>query len=303
MKSLCLGTALWGWKVKKELAFRMLDCYYDAGYRYIDTATNYPINENPGDYSLALRYISEWMSLTQVHDLKVIAKIGSVSNANSSDFNLKYEKMTSDCKSIVEGLNISPYCIMIHWDDRNVISQIEDTLLQLRSIVDSYEARIGLSGIRNVESYKKAIEKVEIINLDIEAKINPFNSAEHKYGSILNNSTRLWAYGISGSGLKINKSEYSERSYLSLVNRSSGYHEDNLNGKMECLINSVIRKKNDINNLYEFSMAYAELHAETYGYIISPSSLDQCQQTIITKRNVSSIDFQNNFREMVRYIE
>ena len=58
---LVLGTAMWGWTVDKVTAFQLLDAWYAAGQRKVDTATNYPIDRVPEHFRLAEQILAEWI--------------------------------------------------------------------------------------------------------------------------------------------------------------------------------------------------------------------------------------------------
>ena len=79
-KDLILGTSLWGWTVKKKECFKILDTFYNNGYRWIDTATNYPINSDEKYFRYAENLIAEWIKNNDINDLKIISKIGSLNN-------------------------------------------------------------------------------------------------------------------------------------------------------------------------------------------------------------------------------
>ncbi|NJK72389.1 MAG: hypothetical protein HC926_03385 [Synechococcaceae cyanobacterium SM2_3_60] len=80
-KQIGLGTAMWGWSVDQATAFEILDCFYGAGYRWVDTAMNYPINGNPADFRRSVQMLAAWCRDREVSDLQIICKVGSLSNS------------------------------------------------------------------------------------------------------------------------------------------------------------------------------------------------------------------------------
>ena len=44
-KTLVLGTALWGWGVDRNEAYKLLESFFENGGAVVDTSTNYPINK------------------------------------------------------------------------------------------------------------------------------------------------------------------------------------------------------------------------------------------------------------------
>ena len=65
---LILGTALWGWTVPESTCYKLLDRFYEAGFRQIDTATNYPINKDPACFRLSESILINWISTNKVND-------------------------------------------------------------------------------------------------------------------------------------------------------------------------------------------------------------------------------------------
>ncbi len=80
MKRLLLGTATWGWTVSPKEAYRLLDAWLGKGYRHIDTATNYPINKNPGDFRASEKILLEYVRAQGLTDLDITMKVGSLNN-------------------------------------------------------------------------------------------------------------------------------------------------------------------------------------------------------------------------------
>ena len=76
-KDLILGTSLWGWTVKKKECFKILDTFYNNGYRWIDTATNYPINSDIKYFRYAENLIAEWIKNNDRFKYRVKNKTGN----------------------------------------------------------------------------------------------------------------------------------------------------------------------------------------------------------------------------------
>lgn len=148
--SIFLGTAGWGDKVVKSAAFELLSTYYQHGYRWIDTATNYPINRNPKDYGLAIGWLSDFQS--DFPDLKIFVKAGSRTNLgepgsfiNASYFDLLFEMLIGQLGDGFAGLGV-------HWDD-NSSGDDRSMLLDFFAQIHQRGYQIGLSGIAGKESY------------------------------------------------------------------------------------------------------------------------------------------------------
>ena len=82
-KDLILGTALWGWGIDKISAFKILDNFVDNGFKKIDVATNYPINGEYEKFGQTMSWLKEWINYNNSNLIKVICKLGSLSNIKS----------------------------------------------------------------------------------------------------------------------------------------------------------------------------------------------------------------------------
>jgi len=106
-KKLILGTALWGWGITRPEAFKILERHFENDEIIVDTATNYPINKNPKDFGLAIRWLSEWTSAHPNEQFSLIAKIGSTNNMGETDDGrpILFERhpTLSGCYSILGG--------------------------------------------------------------------------------------------------------------------------------------------------------------------------------------------------------
>lgn len=279
MKSICLGSAMWGWSVDKEEAFKLLDRFYSHGGRYVDTARNYPINGKAEDFLLSSKIISEWCKTHSITDLRIIHKIGSLRNENTPDNDLSksslYEHRDEALKLYGENL----HCLMIHWDNRtdsaNEIRETCDFLIETR---DHYRIVPGLSGIKNVPAYQKNLSSM-MQDVVIEAKNNLLHDGVSHYRNLLNLGAKIFAYGISVSGLKLDKSEYHKRSYVSL-SRGSDYHDKYFTDELKSEYDRMKENYPFIRNFYHASIVFTELNKDLYGYLIGPSSLKQLNDII-----------------------
>lgn len=148
--SIFLGTAGWGDKVGKSAAQELLSTFYQHGYRWIDTATNYPISRNPKDYGLAISWLSEFQS--DFPDLRIFVKAGSRTNLgepenfiNASYFDLVFEMLIGQLGDGLAGLGV-------HWDN-NSRSEDRSMLLDFFAQIHHRGYQIGLSGIEHKESF------------------------------------------------------------------------------------------------------------------------------------------------------
>ncbi|MEZ8144279.1 hypothetical protein A1OK_22100 [Enterovibrio norvegicus FF-454] len=278
-KKICLGTAMWGWSVNKNTAFQFLDMFYSNDGRHLDTAFNYPMNGVESDLLHAVKIISEWTRVNNIDDLKVIFKYGSLDNKKSPDSDLGILN-TQDMFDIAnEYLGSNLYSLMIHWDNRTDIHSIDETVRCLDILGRNHSFNVGLSGIKEVDCYHDILTKLKVECVDHEIK-NAFNSVGHiPFNLSVLPDYRLWAYGISGSGLKLEEKDYRVDSYVKLV-RSDDFHRERFSDEDKTAIKSYIESSDVVSNLYEYSMLIKELDHNFYGYIVSPSRVSQLEQII-----------------------
>ncbi len=289
MKPICLGTAMWGWSVSEATAFELLDYFYANGGRYVDSALNYPINSQPEDHGAAPLIIERWLKKNNIHDLKLILKVGSLNNDNSPNNDLTPESLKKEVDQLIERFDNNLYSLMIHWDNRDTLEDIVNTLNFLQDTCEKINCRLGLSGIHHVDLYQQALLKAPIKKLDIQAKSNFLYQGETHYLPILetlnNHDVHLWAYGISGSGLKLDASEYKKDSYVSLV-RSADYHTQMLSSEKIEQMKGFINETPYVDNIYHISILIAENNSTLYGYIISPSKVTQLSDSLNFRNNI-----------------
>ena len=145
-----LGTAGWAQKVTKEEAYRILEIFYGNGFRWIDTATNYPIDREPINYGKTISWLSDFYA--DFPGLKVFVKAGSATNQgdstqllNASYFALIFDILGSRLGDGLGGLGI-------HWDN-GIVNSDRTALIDLFSEINSGGFAIGMSGITNPELY------------------------------------------------------------------------------------------------------------------------------------------------------
>ena len=77
VSELCLGILPFGTKVDRDTSFAILDAYYEAGGRFIDTANNYSLWHNNGKGTESETMLGEWMTERGNRDELIIAsKVG-----------------------------------------------------------------------------------------------------------------------------------------------------------------------------------------------------------------------------------
>lgn len=273
-KNLILGTALWGWGLNKKEAFAILDMYVELGGRYVDCATNYPINKKIEDYGLALKWLKEWIQINKIK-LFIIVKIGSIDNNASSLYDLSKNRVLSLYEEIKINFNDSLGCISVHWDNRNEnenIDQVRETIFAFRKIKEEGFS-IGLSGIKKPEFY--ATEAIDLVDdWIIQCKEN-FLTQEVRlnYQKFFPNA-KYYAYGINMGGFKISKDQKSVSAEIRNIDYPEKLKTIMADGLKNSILYSIgLKESNDLN------MAFIFFNPIYSGIIIGPRTIEQMYST------------------------
>ena len=296
-KDLILGTSLWGWTVKKKECFKILDTFYNNGYRWIDTATNYPINSDKKYFRYAENLIAEWIKNNDINDLKIISKIWSMNNFGGDNVNLSYSFILMNYEYYLNKFHSCLKNIMVHWDNRDSKLSIESTINALK-IINQNGVGIGLSGIKNPEHYSVLKNELDIEYI-IEVKHNIFSSSFEHY-RMFYNDCKFIVYGINASGIKIN-GKYNKLN--SLIVRKRDYQSK----KRIIIINKIkklIEKYNDdtsfpIKSFNHIGMIYAFNSLRVDGIIIGPSSITQLMDSLLFFDKLKTYDTKNIYDKII----
>lgn len=274
---LMLGSAMWGWTVDKNQAFQILDAWYAAGERSVDTATNYPIDRNEAHFRLAENILAEWIKANGIGDLKVNVKVGSLNNLRSPEHLLtqSFLLMMLDEYQYLFGGNLHTF--MIHWDNREDLSQIEDTF-QALEVVKRQGYRLGISGIRHPELYASLYAEFKF-DFDIQLKHNVVQTDVDRYSRWFPQRC-FFAYGINAGGLKLDE-DYDEGSSL----RARGTDPQNFSAIAERL-RSIVAQANQkkdrppLQAMYQIGLIYAAYHPQMKGVLVGPSKVAHVKSTL-----------------------
>ncbi|NRB51687.1 MAG: aldo/keto reductase [Saprospiraceae bacterium] len=275
---LILGTALWAWTVSKEQAFQLLDKFYEAGYRWIDAATNYPINKNANDFRASEGILCEWIKANGVQDLKVLMKIGSINNLYTPENNLTPSFIQIIYNEYLHLFGEQLAEVMVHWDNRAEADAIRASLLALDRIRQE-GVKIGLSGIKHPAIYHELNSSFGF-DWDIQLKHNLVYSDYDRY-SAFHGQARFLAYGINAGGLKFPSATYRKDSSTAVRNVPTEKYQD--------LVHEVATILTDYNahsslealtRFNECSMVYTYYSPDIKGILVGPSKTAQLQSTL-----------------------
>ena len=305
-KSLILGTAQWGWTVSKNEAFELLDAWIKAGFRQIDCATNYPINRNPDDFRAAEKILLEYVNAHGLHDLQITMKIGSLDNLRSPEVNLapSFVQMLSTEYLRLFGSNLA--CAMFHWDNRDKVAEIHESLEALKYLQQEYGIRPGLSGIANPDAYAEANAALGL-SFEIQLKHNVLQSDFERYTPITKLQSplpavalakeghRLYAYGINAGGIKLDAPYPTGSTFL-----ARGGQPEKVAPILE-KISAFLPKWNTafvrppVKTMNHIGLIFAGLHPGLSGILLGVSSLPQLHETLDFWRNFEVFDYADVF--------
>ena len=273
-----LGTAKWGHTVSELEAFDILDKFYEFGGRRIDTATNYPINSNPDDFGLALKWVIDWVSRNSITNLNVYLKLGAANNLGSSKTNFQSNHLEETIDDFIVRLGSNLTTIGIHWDNRDKASEETQEISKTIKLLNSYKTRelkLGFSGIKYPEIY---FESNNIINdWIIQVKENIFTSDDRRKYSPYFPNAKFIAYGINS---KNPNNEPIKRNIF----------------KSFCQSNSGIAKTLNLESFFDLALLFSFCNSSLDSYIAAPSSASQLEQTINSLILFESVKLQKSNR-------
>ncbi|MCB9284313.1 MAG: aldo/keto reductase [Lewinellaceae bacterium] len=274
-----LGTAYWGWKIPAPTAFDLLDALYAAGFREIDTATNYPINKIPEDFRKAEMILSDWINAHGIRDLKITAKVGSINNLRSPEHLLtqSFLLMCLDAYHQMWGANLDTF--MVHWDNRDARSEIRDTMEAL-AYAGEKGWRPGLSGILRPDIYAD-LNKDFGLDFRIQFKHNILESKYEHYKPF-HGAKRFVAYGINAGGAKIGADPRLD--FLKPILEKANERKD----------------RPPIEHFFQVGILFAYLHPDMESILIGPSSVEQLEKNLAFFRRLEAFDYTDFFEPQRR---
>lgn len=284
-----LGSGMWAWTIDKKTVFELLDTFYEAGYRQVDMATNYPINKNPQDWRAAEKILAEWIYAHKIQDLKIWIKVGSLNNLFSPEHNLQpsFLYLALDYYQNLYKNNLHTFGI--HWDNRNALTAIEETLAVLKKIMQS-KLSIGLSGIQYPNLYAQVNEAYHV-PLRIQIKHNVIYSDYKRYAPLHTNAS-FTAYGINAGGLKLNPTQYRPNGYY--LTRGGDLKQEH---PALPKIRDIIVKANQntsrppLKTFHQLSLLYAYYAPQMESILLGASSVKQLKNSLSFIHKLKKYDY------------
>ena len=272
ISSTLLGSAMWGEWVDESEVYKMLDIYYDSGFRGIDIATNYPINGKKINFKQAIAWLGQWCNSNKCNDLEIYLKVGSETNFKINKINLAPSFLRQVVAENLDLFTTNLTTIGIHWDHRGSekkdIPLIINTVETLNSLTQSYNLRMGFSGIDYPHVYKEVLSPFEQEPI-FQVKENLLTSeSRKKYAQHFENASYI-AYGINFGSVK---REISSHEFHEFTNEHFS--------KKISLLDTELDNFLAIKSLSELSICYADLNPDLSSYIIAPRDSEQLKSSI-----------------------
>jgi len=152
VSALCLGTMYFGSRIERADAFAMLDRYYEAGGRFLDTANNYATWIEGYDEPRSERVVGDWLADRGVREEMVVAtKMGY--NAGDTPASLAPADIEREVAGSLDRLGLDTVDLLYaHVDDRDT-PQVE-TMRKLDALVA--EGRVRHLGASNWTAWRLA---------------------------------------------------------------------------------------------------------------------------------------------------
>lgn len=277
IKDLFLGTAQWGWTTDRQVAFQLLDTFYKDGFRSVDCATNYPINANPADFRVAETILAEWLNAHAIQDMKVMMKIGSLTNNRSPECNLGKSFMLMSMEQYKNCLHENLDCLMLHWDNREDEAEMAETMEAFK-VIRSEGLEVGLSGIKHPEIYARLNEKYGF-SFYIQLKHNLLHSDYLRYKPF-HGQARFIAYGLNAGGIKLDASVYHSNSVL--LARGVPNSTESVVHQLKEVLAQANRNtgRPPITEFFQVGLLYASSVAELERVLVAPSTVEQWNKTL-----------------------
>ncbi len=172
--ALVLGGNPFGWTIGRDASFRVLDAFYEAGGRSIDTAEGYSswVPGNKGGESETI--IGEWLESRNVRKkMKIATKtaMGGLPGALAPD------KVAAACEGSLERLRSD-------WIDLFYVHR-DDQVTPVDEIVSGYNALVSAGKVSELAVSNTKVDRLSAFNADAIARgLKPFTVMQPGYNLI-----------------------------------------------------------------------------------------------------------------------
>ena len=160
--NLIFGTGQWHPGMGKYDFYKLLDTFYENGFKYIETATSYPICGDMQYFRQTEKLISDWIKRHKTNDIKIIVRVGEINNSlKDIKLNLTFSYILMLVDNYLNLFKDNLDSIIIAADDRSKKAEIIKTLEALIICHEEYGLNIGISQIKNQGLYYKILKELK----------------------------------------------------------------------------------------------------------------------------------------------
>lgn len=293
-KMLALGTAQWGWTVDRTAAFALLDAWLLAGQTWIDAATNYPINRVAADFRASEQILAEYIRAHGLgQELKVIMKVGSLSNMRVPDINLAPSFLWMMGAAYRQLLGESLHTLMWHWDTRTESADIEASLALMATLERDMGLQPGLSGLAQPALHAAALAQWPHLQCAVECKHHPFYTDLPRYAPLLaQHRHTFWVYGTTAGGLRLDGQYPPNSTYLLRGGNPQAFAEalTELRARLAHW-NAKQLPDYQIHTMPQYGLLHAHVQPEVNGVILGVHSAQQLATALVWINKLGELDF------------
>lgn len=152
VSSLCLGTMYFGTRTDERTSFALLDQYWDAGGRFLDTANAYARWVPGGEGGESEALLGKWLrERGRGHEAFIATKVGFPTPADDLEFGLRPAQIERAIEASLERLSIEQIDLYYaHADDRT--SPLPERLETFNRLRES--GKIRLAGASNMMAWR-----------------------------------------------------------------------------------------------------------------------------------------------------
>ncbi|MBN8681500.1 MAG: aldo/keto reductase [Chitinophagales bacterium] len=296
-KTLALGTAQWGWTIDPKTAFQLFEHWLNAGENHFDTASNYPINQNPADFGAAAKILREAVQAHGLNNLHLTLKVGAIDNLRSPDNDLSPTRLLQLAEQYRELFGDNALTLMTHWDNRDDAAAIRGSFEGLLAAQQQFGIKIGFSGVKHPEIYATVNESYGF-QPEIQCKHNLLHSDLPHYAPLFAQSNcQTFVYGINGGGIKL------ESGVPSPTLEARGGESEKIAALRQRLLEKLPEwnlafVRPPLKNMNQIGLIYAEYQAEVSGILLGPSTSAQLLQTLDFCRNFEVFDYSDVYKSL-----
>ena len=282
--SAALGTAMWAWTVDRAVCFDLLDTFYRAGGRTVDTATNYPIDQRAAHWRAAETLLREWIAANGVTDLQVCVKVGSINNLKTPDHLLTESFLRMNLDRYQKDFGPNLHTLMLHWDNR---PDPTASYPALRAVQDA-GLRVGLSGLKFPAAHARCCTEFGVEPI-LQTKYNLLHNGIAAY-AVFGASARFMVYGINAGGLKLDGNYGANASYHA---RGGTTEPTELLHRLRNLREMANHRRDrpPLRSFNDFALLWAVAHPQVEQVILGTSRTEQLRESLERLARFQEMDY------------